>query len=78
VDDNVGRVLDTWKKAGSRRHVGFLHGGQWIFSRDKGCTTKRFMYEPSLRVPLLARGPRCEGGRGVRLFALNNDFAPRF
>ena len=39
---------------------------------------KRFMYEPSLRVPLLVRGPGVKAGATTDLFALNNDFAPTF
>ena len=39
---------------------------------------KRFMYEPSLRVPLIVRGPGVKPGAVTELFALNNDYAPTF
>jgi arylsulfatase A-like enzyme len=39
---------------------------------------KRFMYEPGLRVPLLARGPGISGGITPDAFVANIDLAPTF
>jgi arylsulfatase A-like enzyme len=48
-----------------------------FFLGEHGWYDKRFMYEPSLRVPLLARYPRLGvTGRVVDHMVQNIDFAP--
>ena len=79
VDDNIGRVLDYLEKTGlAKNTVVFYTSDNGFFLGDNGMFDKRFMYEPSLRVPLLARGPGVKAGATTELFALNNDFAPTF
>jgi arylsulfatase A-like enzyme len=45
---------------------------------DMGMYDKRFMYEPGLRVPLLARGPGIKPGSTPDAFVANIDLAPTF
>lgn len=77
-DDNVGRIMDGLEKRGilddtaiilSSDHGFFL--GEWRFF------DKRFMHEPSIRVPLAIRYPPmvCAGSVCDEM-ALNIDFAP--
>jgi arylsulfatase A-like enzyme len=48
-----------------------------FFLGDHGWYDKRFMYEESLRVPLLMRYPRMvTGGQAESRFAMNVDLAP--
>ncbi len=45
---------------------------------DLGLYDKRFMYEPGLHVPLLARGPGIKAGITPNQFVANIDLAPTF
>jgi arylsulfatase A-like enzyme len=45
---------------------------------DLGLYDKRFMYEPGLHVPLLARGPGIKAGQVCTQFIANIDLAPTF
>ena len=79
VDDNIGRVLDYLEKTGlAKNTIVFYTADNGFFLGDNGMFDKRFMYEPSLRVPLLVSGPGVKAGAIAELFALNNDFAPTF
>ncbi len=79
VDDNIGRVLDYLEKTGMAKNTAvFYTADNGFFLGDNGMYDKRFMYEPSLRVPLLVSGPGMKAGAVSDLFALNNDFAPTF
>ena len=79
VDDNVGRVLDYLEKTGlAKNTIVFYTADNGFFLGDNGMFDKRFMYEPSLRVPLLVSGPGVKAGAVSEMFALNNDFAPTF
>ncbi|MHA3774571.1 sulfatase family protein [Verrucomicrobiota bacterium sgz303538] len=80
VDDNVGRLLDWMEQNGlSKDTVIFYTSDNGFYLGDHGLFDKRFMYEPSLRVPLVVRWPGVtKAGSTTDLFALNNDFAPTF
>ncbi len=80
VDDNIGRLLDWMDQNGvGKNTVIFYTSDNGFFLGDNGMYDKRFMYEPSLRVPLVARWPGVtKAGSTTDLFALNNDFAPTF
>ena len=79
VDDNIGRVLDYLERTGlAKNTIVFYTSDNGFFLGDNGMFDKRFMYEPSLRVPLLVRGPGVKAGAVSDFFALNNDFAPTF
>jgi arylsulfatase A-like enzyme len=77
VDDNLGRVLsylDEQKLTGNTLILYTSDNG--FFVGDHGWYDKRFMYEPSLRVPLLIRAPDAVAGRVAPAMAMNIDLAP--
>ena len=80
VDDNVGRVLDYLDKSGlAENTVVFYTADQGFYLGDHGWFDKRFMYEESLRMPLVARCPKyIRAGSTSDDLVLNLDFAPTF
>ncbi len=79
VDDNVGRFLDWLRTEGLDQNTLVLYtSDNGFFLGDNGMYDKRFMYEPSLHIPLLAAGPGIKAGQVSDAFALNVDFAPTF
>jgi len=80
VDDNVGRVLDYLEKNGLAQNTIVIYtSDQGFFLGDKGMYDKRFMYEESLRMPLLVRWPAgIKPGSRSDAIAINADFAPTF
>ncbi len=79
VDDNVGKVLDYLDAAGLADDTIVLYSSDngWYLG-DLGLYDKRFMYEPGLRVPLIARGPGIKAGTMPDAFVANIDLAPTF
>lgn len=80
VDDQVGR-LRSWLDAEglSQNTVIIYTTDNGFFLGDNGMFDKRFMYEPSLRIPLLVSWPGViKPGSKTNLFALNADYAPTF
>lgn len=77
VDDNVGRVLDYLDAEGLAGDTVVLYtSDQGFFLGDHGWYDKRFMYEESLRMPLLVRYPReIPAGSVSDAMVLNVDFA---
>lgn len=58
VDDNVGRVLAYLAESGlDKNTVVFYSSDQSFYLGEHGWFDKRFIYEESLRTPLLARWP---------------------
>ncbi len=58
VDDNVGRLLDSIDAAGlSDNTVVVYVSDQGFYLGEHGWYDKRFMYEPSLRLPMIIRWP---------------------
>jgi arylsulfatase A-like enzyme len=80
VDDNVGRLLDFLKESGLERNTIVVYtSDQGFFLGDHGLFDKRFMYEDSLRMPLIVRWPAAiPSGAATDAMALNLDFAPTF
>lgn len=80
VDDNVGRVLD-WLDASGRAEdtVVIYASDQGFYLGEHGWFDKRFMYEESLRMPLIVRYP-AEVRPAVNRsdMVLNLDYAPTF
>lgn len=78
VDDNVGRVLDYLDETGLRENTIVVYtSDQGFFLGDHGLYDKRFMYEESLRMPLLVRyPPEIAPGSRAGAMVLNLDFAP--
>jgi len=79
VDDSVGRVLDYLDQTGLAKNTIVIYSADngWYLG-DLGLYDKRFMYEPGLRVPLLARGPGIPAGRAPAELVANIDLAPTF
>jgi arylsulfatase A-like enzyme len=80
VDDNVGRVLDYLDESGlAENTVVFYTSDQGFYLGDHGWFDKRFMYEESLRMPLLVRYPReVKAGSVSDDIVLNLDFGATF
>ncbi len=80
VDDNVGRVLDYLDEAGLSENTLVVYtSDQGFFLGDHGWYDKRFMYEESLRMPLIMRYPReIRSGTTNPDMVLNVDFPSLF
>jgi arylsulfatase A-like enzyme len=80
LDDNVGRLLDWIDAAGLADDTVVVYtSDQGFFLGEHGWFDKRFMYDESLRMPLLIRYPReIPAGSASDALALNLDFAPTF
>ena len=78
IDTNVGRLLDYLEKNGLAENTLLIYtSDQGFFLGDHNWYDKRFMYEESLRMPLLMRWPATiNPGRSVSSMVLNVDFAP--
>jgi arylsulfatase A-like enzyme len=80
IDDNVGRLLDMLDAEGIADNTIVIYtSDQGFFLGDHGWFDKRFMYEESLRMPLLVRYPNgIRAGSVQTQMALNIDLAPTF
>jgi arylsulfatase A-like enzyme len=80
VDDNVGRLLDYLDESGLAQNTVVVYcSDQGFYLGDHGWFDKRFMYEESLRMPLLVRYPQeIRPGSVNDDIALNLDFAETF
>ena len=79
VDDGVGKVLDYLDQTGLAVNTIVIYSADngWYLG-ELGLFDKRFMYEPGLRAPLLARGPGIKAGSLLAQFVANIDLAPTF
>lgn len=80
VDDNIIRMLDWLDKNKLAEDTIVVYtSDQGFFLGDHGWYDKRFMYEESLRMPLLIRYPnKVKPGTVVEDIVLNLDFAQTF
>jgi len=80
VDDNIGRLLDYLDQAGLAENTIVIYtSDQGFFLGDHNTYDKRFMYEHSLRMPLVARLPgKIAAGTTSDALVMNLDFAPTF
>ncbi len=80
IDDNIGRLLDTLDKEGLTDDTMVIYtSDQGFFLGDHGWYDKRFMYEESLRMPLVVRYPReVKAGTVNKDIVLNVDFPATF
>ena len=78
IDDNVGRLLDYLEKVGLAENTIVIYtSDQGFYLGEHGWFDKRFMYEESLRMPLLVRYPKeIKAGSVNDDIVLNLDFAP--
>lgn len=79
VDDNVGKLLDYLDEVGLTDNTIVIYSADngWYLG-DRGLYDKRFMYEPGLRVPFVARGPGIKSGITPAELITNIDWAPTF
>lgn len=80
VDDNLGRLLDYLDETGlADNTVVIYNSDQGFYLGDHGWYDKRWMYEESLRSPLVVRWPGVvEAGSENRDLVQNLDFAETF
>lgn len=80
VDDNVGRLVDWIDSHGLRENTIVIYtSDQGFFLGEHGLFDKRYMYEPSWRMPFLVRWPGVARAGGVATgLTINCDFAPTF
>jgi arylsulfatase A-like enzyme len=80
VDDNVGRLLDHLDAAGLTDDTIIVYtSDQGFFLGDHGWYDKRFMYEESLRMPMLVQYPgEIPAGSTSDAMVTNVDFAQTF
>ena len=79
VDDSVGQVLDYLDRSGLAENTVVIYAADngWYLG-ELGLYDKRFMYEPGLRTPLIARGPGIVAGSVPDEMVVNIDWAPTF
>lgn len=78
VDDGVGEVLDYLEENGLAENTIVIYtSDQGFYLGEHGWFDKRFMYEQSLRTPLLMRYPKeIPAGTEIDKLVQNLDFAP--
>jgi len=80
VDDNIGRVLDYLKENNLEQNTVVIYtSDQGFFLGEHGLFDKRFMYEESLKMPLIVRYPEeIQPSVNQGHLVQNLDFAPTF
>lgn len=80
VDESVGRILDYLKAHGLDRNTVVVYTSDQGFYMGEHCWfDKRFMYEESLRTPLIVSWPgKTKPGSRCSKLVQNIDFAPTF
>ncbi|GAB4107975.1 MAG: hypothetical protein Kow00105_13010 [Phycisphaeraceae bacterium] len=80
VDDNIGRVLDYLDEAGLAENTIVVYSSdQGWYVGEHGWYDKRWMYEPSLKTPLIVRWPGVvKPGSVSKQMVSNLDFAETF
>jgi len=78
VDANIGRVLDYLDENDLTENTIVIYtSDQGFYLGEHGWYDKRFMYEPSLKMPLVMRYPAAvTAGQKLDEMVLNLDFAP--
>lgn len=78
VDENLGRVFDALQSKSVMDETAIIYtSDNGFFAGEWRAFDKRFMHEPSIRVPLLIRYPRRFKARQTRQqMVLNIDIAP--
>jgi arylsulfatase A-like enzyme len=77
VDDSVGRLVAYLKQTGQYENTVIVFmGDNGLLEGEHGMVDKRTMHEPSIRVPLIARGPGLPRQATVTAQVLTEDIAP--
>lgn len=80
LDDNVGRVLDYLEQKGLLENTLVVYtSDQGFYMGEHGWFDKRFMYEESMRTPLVMMLPEGYNHKGdIEQMVQNIDYAPTF
>lgn len=78
VDDNIKRILDELKKTGQLDNTIIVYSSdQGFMLGEHDYIDKRWMYEESLRVPVIVRYPKAfPAGKKIDAIINNTDIAP--
>ena len=78
MDENVGRVLDYLKETGLEKDMIVIYSSdQGFYNGEHGWYDKRWMYEESLRNPLIIKWPNViKPGSRCKQMVQNIDYAP--
>ncbi|MBW8200986.1 sulfatase [Flagellimonas abyssi] len=80
VDEGIGRILDYLEETGLDENTLVVYtSDQGFYLGEHGWFDKRFMYEESMKMPLLMQLPGViEPGTSINALVQNLDFAPTF
>ncbi len=80
IDDNVGRLLEWLDQSGLRENTIVVYcSDQGFYLGEHGWYDKRWIFEESMRMPLIVRWPgRIEPGTKYNQLVQNIDYAPTF
>lgn len=80
IDDQVGRLLDYLEKEGLMENTVIIYtSDQGFYMGEHGWFDKRFMYEESMRTPLIIRCPgQMQAGSKCDALVQNIDYAPTY
>lgn len=80
VDDNIGRLLKFLKDKGLEENTLVIYSSdQGFYLGEHGWYDKRWMYDISLRMPLLIKWPaKIQAGQSIQKITQNTDYAPTF
>ncbi|NVN18671.1 sulfatase-like hydrolase/transferase [Muricauda sp. HICW] len=80
VDEGIGRILDYLEETGLDENTLVVYtSDQGFYLGEHGWFDKRFMYEESMKMPLLMQLPGViEPGTNIEALVQNLDFAPTF
>jgi N-acetylglucosamine-6-sulfatase len=77
IDDSVGRLVAFLKESGQfDKTLIIFMGDNGLLQGEHGMVDKRTMHEPSIRIPLIARGPGLPKGKVAKAQVLALDTAP--
>jgi N-acetylglucosamine-6-sulfatase len=77
VDDSLGRLVGFLKDTGQLDNTLIIFmGDNGILEGEHGMVDKRTAHEPSIRIPIIARGPGLPAGKVVAPQVLAMDVAP--
>lgn len=80
LDRNIGKILDYLDKSGLSKNTMVVYtSDQGFYMGEHGWFDKRFMYEESMRTPLIVKyPPLVKAGSASNSIVSNVDFAPTF
>jgi N-acetylglucosamine-6-sulfatase len=77
VDDSIGRLVQLLESRGQLDNTLIIFmGDNGLLEGEHGMVDKRTMHEPSIRIPIIARGPGLPAGKVVEQQVITEDIAP--